>query len=183
MTDYTSLADQAAIANGVPTDLFRSLVNVESNWNPFAISPKGATGLSQIMPSNFASLEITNPFDPTQNLNGGAKLLSQMFKSSGNWYDAARQYNQGNIAITDSTKGVAYADKVFKGANMTNTQTTGGSSGSWDQAKNVPNSGVSFWSDPVQYLTDFLKSSAWFVGGVLVVLVLLYFGVQQLIKE
>jgi hypothetical protein len=109
---YSSYVDQAANAFGIPTQIFQSLVQTESSYNPNAVSTKGAIGLTQLEPSTAAGLGV-DPYDPLQNIAGGAKYLSQQFTKFGNWGDALAAYNAGpgNIAA-----GQGYAAKVLSGA-------------------------------------------------------------------
>ncbi len=58
--------------------LLKAIAKVESSFNPKAISPKGALGLMQLMPSTIKSLRIKNPFDPVENLKGGAMYFKQL---------------------------------------------------------------------------------------------------------
>jgi soluble lytic murein transglycosylase-like protein len=74
---YMQLAREAARKAGVPEDLYLSLIQQESRFNPNALSPKGAIGLAQLMPDTAKELGV-DPRDIEQNLAGGARYLSQM---------------------------------------------------------------------------------------------------------
>ncbi len=91
-------ARAAAIRHRIPPEMFEKLVSVESNWNPNALSHKGAIGLAQLMPST-AQLLGVDPRDPRQNLEGGARYLSQQYLRFGNWRDALAAYNAGPEAV------------------------------------------------------------------------------------
>ncbi|SOC11774.1 lytic transglycosylase domain-containing protein [Rhodobacter maris] len=108
---YLHHAKAAAAKHGVPEDLFLRLVQQESGWNPGAVSPKGATGLAQLMPGTAARLGV-DPNDPLQNLEGGARYLRMMYDRFGNWRLALAAYNAGPEAV-DKAGGVPnYAETV-----------------------------------------------------------------------
>ena len=69
------LIDALAERIGVPADLAHALITVESNYQPTAVSPKGAMGLMQLMPATARQYAVTDPFDPEQNLTAGAPAL------------------------------------------------------------------------------------------------------------
>lgn len=95
-----AMANQAAQRNNVPPKLFEALVEQESRFDPLAKSRVGATGLTQLMPGTAAELGVTDPLDPEQNLNGGAKYLSQMLSQfKGNERLALAAYNAGPGAV------------------------------------------------------------------------------------
>lgn len=96
--EYTSLARQAAKENGIPEDLFLRLVNQESRFNPNAKSSVGAIGLAQLMPATARELGV-NPYDPVDNLNGGARYLADRYKETGRWDHALAGYNAGPGAV------------------------------------------------------------------------------------
>ncbi|MFT3689206.1 lytic transglycosylase domain-containing protein [Paenirhodobacter sp.] len=101
---YVNSARTVAAKHGVPEDLFLRLVQQESGWNPNALSPKGATGLAQLMPDTAAFLGV-DPGDPLQNLEGGARYLRMMYERYGNWRLALAAYNAGPGAV-DQHNGV-----------------------------------------------------------------------------
>jgi cell wall-associated NlpC family hydrolase len=94
-------ADFAASASkyGVSSQLLSALAQVESSDNPNAVSPAGAQGLMQLMPSTAASLGV-NALDPAQAIDGAAKLLSGYLKEFGGSTDeAVAAYNAGPNAV------------------------------------------------------------------------------------
>lgn len=99
--EYLKLARAAATKHGIPEDLFLRLVQKESGWNPQAVSPKGATGLAQLMPDTAARLGV-DPTDPVDNLNGGARYLRMMYDRYGSWRLALAAYNAGPGAVDDA---------------------------------------------------------------------------------
>jgi soluble lytic murein transglycosylase-like protein len=73
-------ADYYAAAYRVPRELVHSVIEVESGWQPRAVSDKGAAGLMQLMPATAAMFEVTNRFDITQNIRGGVAYLSYLLR-------------------------------------------------------------------------------------------------------
>ena len=76
--DIDQLIRKAARQYQLSPSLLKAIIKVESNFNSQAVSEKGAIGLMQIMPINFASLNIKDPFDACQNIMGGANYLRKM---------------------------------------------------------------------------------------------------------
>lgn len=97
--DLVPVADQIAEENGLDVELFRNLVQAESGWNPKSVSPKGAAGLTQLMPATARSLGVTDPFDPVQNLRGGARYLKGLLQEFGSPELALAAYNAGPGAV------------------------------------------------------------------------------------
>lgn len=97
---YAAEINAAAARNGVDPALLRSLVRAESNFNPRAQSAAGARGLTQLMPGTAAGLGVTDPFDPVQSLEGGAKYLRSMLdRFGGDEAKALAAYNAGPGAV------------------------------------------------------------------------------------
>lgn len=97
---FGSMAEAAAEKYGLDPKVFKALVSTESSWNPNATSKVGAVGLCQLMPSTAAALGVTNPTDPAQSLDGGAKYLKQMLDQFGGDYSKAlAAYNAGPGAV------------------------------------------------------------------------------------
>lgn len=77
---YDDEIERAHQVHGVDFSLIKAVIKVESGFNPKAVSKKGAKGLMQIMPTNYASLSIKDPFNPGQNIMGGTYYLKQLLK-------------------------------------------------------------------------------------------------------
>jgi soluble lytic murein transglycosylase-like protein len=95
---YHDMARAAARRHNVPEDLFLRLVRTESGFHPAARSSKGAIGLAQLMPQTARLLGV-DPNDPKENLEGGARYLSQQYRRFGNWRLALAAYNAGPEAV------------------------------------------------------------------------------------
>ncbi|MEA2150011.1 MAG: hypothetical protein QOD69_1841 [Solirubrobacteraceae bacterium] len=99
-TPYASEISAAAERNGVDPALLTGLIKAESNFDPSATSPAGAQGLAQLMPATAAGLGVTNPLDPAQAIEGGAKYLRQQLDHfGGDASKALAAYNAGPGAV------------------------------------------------------------------------------------
>jgi soluble lytic murein transglycosylase-like protein len=72
--------DEAAALHGVDFPLIKAVIRAESAFDPKAVSKKGALGLMQIMPENLKAFQVHDPFDPWQNIMGGARYLKSLIK-------------------------------------------------------------------------------------------------------
>ena len=89
---------RAARATGLPRRLLEALVATESGGDPTAVSPAGAIGLTQLLPGTAAALGV-NPWDPAQNLLGGAEYLRAQLDRFGSLPLALAAYNAGPGAV------------------------------------------------------------------------------------
>jgi len=86
---FERLIQEAAQLHGVDAALIRAVVQTESKFDPTIVSPNGAQGLMQLMPPLAKELGVIDPFDPRDNIMGGAKYLKQLLDA-----------NRGNVALT-----------------------------------------------------------------------------------
>src|SRR5713226_1755996 len=77
-TALTNMVDRIAERHDVDRDLVHSMIRAESNYNPFAVSNKGALGLMQLIPSTARRFGVANVFDPAQNVEGGVRYLKYL---------------------------------------------------------------------------------------------------------
>jgi cell wall-associated NlpC family hydrolase len=96
---YADMFIRAGAKYGVSPKLLAAVAKVESGYNPKAVSPAGAQGLMQLMPSTAKGLGVHNSFDPQQAINGGAKLLAHNLKEFKSLPLALAAYNAGGGAV------------------------------------------------------------------------------------
>lgn len=101
-------------ALGVPTELVDAVIQVESAWNPYAISNRGAAGLMQLMPATAARFGVRNRFDIDDNIRGGVEYLAwliRLFRGDLRLVLAAYQAGESLILL----RGLAYSSpEVFQ---------------------------------------------------------------------
>ena|SRR5579864_7095644 len=92
--------------------LVDSVIQVESNYNPYAISPKGAQGLMQLMPDTARRFGVKNSFDPQQNIEGGVRYLKFLQETFQDDRLAVAAYNAGEKAVTKYGNVPPYRETV-----------------------------------------------------------------------
>ncbi|ALL67945.1 Membrane-bound lytic murein transglycosylase D precursor [Paraburkholderia caribensis MBA4] len=96
---WTALVDDVAKRSGVDRALLMAVIDVESGGDPFAVSPKGARGLMQLMPQTGAQQGAGDLFDPYQNVVAGTRLLDSLLTTFGDVPLALAAYNAGEGAV------------------------------------------------------------------------------------
>ena len=118
----SALVEEAARLHDVDPLLVHSVIQVESDYDRYAISPRGAEGLMQLIPSTARRFGVRNSFDPTQNIAGGVKYLKYLIDLyNQNLTLALAAYNAGEAAVARHNNGVppyketrSYVRKVEK---------------------------------------------------------------------
>ncbi len=118
---YDDIIEKAQKKYGVDFSLIKAVIKVESGFNEKAVSKKGAKGLMQIMPVNYKTLYVKDPFNPSQNIMGGTLYLQRLLKRYANKLPLVlAAYNAGPEAV-DKYKMIPpyretqnYVQKVMK---------------------------------------------------------------------
>jgi soluble lytic murein transglycosylase-like protein len=98
--EFDSLVEEHAVRHALRPELVRAVIQVESGFNPRALSPKGAMGLMQLMPATAQSLGVRNPYDPDDNIRGGTAYLRRLLdRFGGDEALALAAYNAGPEAV------------------------------------------------------------------------------------
>jgi soluble lytic murein transglycosylase-like protein len=100
MGPLDDVIDRIAREHELDPQLVRSVIRVESNYNPYAVSNKGAQGLMQLVPGTARRFGVSNVFNPVQNIEGGVKYLKHLLNLHENNYALAlAAYNAGEGAV------------------------------------------------------------------------------------
>ena len=110
--DVRGLVKEAAKNFDVNPLLVDSVIQVESNYNPFAVSPKGAQGLMQLMPSTAQRFGVTDSFDPKQNIEAGVRYLKLLQDTFQDDRLAIAAYNAGEKAVAKYKDVPPYPETV-----------------------------------------------------------------------
>jgi len=96
----SNYADRYARAHNLPPALVRAIIKAESNGQRNAVSPKGAKGVMQLMPFTSKRLNVSDPFDPIENIEGGVKYIKELLATfEGNLTNTIAAYNAGPAAV------------------------------------------------------------------------------------
>lgn len=106
-----AVVESVAARNSLPPQLIHSVIKVESNYNPNAVSRKGALGLMQLIPETARRFGVSDVFDPVENIEGGAKYLKYLLDLFNNDYLLAlAAYNAGEGAVAKYNGVPPYAE-------------------------------------------------------------------------
>jgi soluble lytic murein transglycosylase len=103
---YDDIIRKACKQHGIKYELVKAIIHAESSFNPNAVSPAGACGLMQLMPENIEKFNVSDPFDPHENIMAGTKFFRQLLER----YDSDLEltlaaYNAGPGAV-DQFQGI-----------------------------------------------------------------------------
>jgi soluble lytic murein transglycosylase-like protein len=99
---FMSLLLRACERHGVDPALAAAVAKAESGFNAHAVSPAGAKGVMQLMDSTARALGVRDPFDPTENIEAGVRLLASLLRQFQDERLALAAYNAGPRAVLDS---------------------------------------------------------------------------------
>ena len=124
---------EAADRYGVDEELIAAVIEAESQFNPRAVSRRGARGLMQLMPETAASLGVSDPFSPRENIHGGVRhLRSLMDRFDNNVPLALAAYNAGHVAVIHH-RGIppypqtrAYVNRILRQLKQSEAQRVAG---------------------------------------------------------
>jgi hypothetical protein len=99
-TRYDTWIRQAATLYQIPEELVRAVIKVESDYDPRAVSPVGATGLMQLMPETAMRMQVRDIQDPRENIFGGVRFLRVLANAfNGDLALTIAGYNAGEAAV------------------------------------------------------------------------------------
>lgn len=120
-TSYDALIEQEARRSNLDASFVSALIRAESNYEPRAVSRKGARGLMQLMPATARRLSVRRPFDPSSNVRGGVAYLRELVDRFGHHPDLVlAAYNAGEGAVEayggvpPYRETVAYVNRILK---------------------------------------------------------------------
>jgi soluble lytic murein transglycosylase len=117
---YNTIIEEASSKHNISGSLIKAMIKVESGFNPNAVSNVGAVGLMQIMPKTMEDMNVSDPYDPYDNIMGGTRYMRYLLtRFNGHLEKALAAYNAGPSAV-DKYNGIPpynetrwYVDRVI----------------------------------------------------------------------
>ena len=124
--NYNDIAEEKAKKHNVDPKLVKAVIRAESNWNPSAVSSKGAVGMMQLMPQTANDMGVGNPLNAEENIEGGTKYLRYLLnKFNGNLALALAAYNAGPARV-EKVRGVPSIPETMNYVNRVMNDYSGG---------------------------------------------------------
>lgn len=177
VTKYDSIFEKAAETYHLPVSLLKAVAKQESGFDPSAVSSSGAMGIMQLMPETARELGVDDPFDPEENIMGGARYLASMMKRYDNDISlalAAYNAGAGNVdkygGIPPFTETKQYVKKVLKyaesygldsGTEASSDTTKTASSGASVSKASSGSSGESVSNQYLEWMNQMAMQSQW----------------------
>jgi hypothetical protein len=134
--EFHRVAEEKALKHNVDPKLVRAVISAESNWNPHAVSPKGAVGMMQLMPKTARDMGVDNPLNADENIEGGVKYLKYLLdKFRGNLALTLAAYNAGP-ALVSKVGGVPSIPETVSYVRQVMNEYSGGGREAWDTSSN-----------------------------------------------
>jgi soluble lytic murein transglycosylase-like protein len=129
--EFHRVAEEKAMKHNVDPKLVRAVISAESNWNPNAVSQKGAVGMMQLMPKTARDMGVGNPLNADENIEGGVKYLKYLLnKFRGNLSLALAAYNAGP-SLVEKVGGVPSIPETIKYVRQVMNEYSGGDYTAW----------------------------------------------------
>lgn len=126
---FNPIVAKVAKQNSLDPALVKAVINTESGWNPYAVSQKGAMGLMQLIPATAHRFGVQDPYNPTENIEGGVKYLRSLLnRYHGNLTKSLAAYNAGERAVDESGGVPPYPETRNYVRKVTNAYFDSGSS-------------------------------------------------------
>ena len=130
--EFHRVAEEKAMKHNIDPELVKAVISAESNWNPNAVSQKGAVGMMQLMPKTARDMGVGNPLNADENIEGGVKYLRYLLnKFRGDLALALAAYNAGP-SLVEKVGGVPSIPETVKYVRQVMNEYSGGGQTAWD---------------------------------------------------